>query len=217
MNVKSIKSVSKSIVFIILLMSISKMVKVPFSYTQSNVLSLYLSDFAGFFVWLVLIYHTLVNRKSITKSEKVEIVYFIVFCVYCAILTMYRFLKGNADLASLLIPRTLVMSIWMYFLIRSKILKKENMVISSNVFALVLSVFSVFLSLTTHRFSYVILQSTAIRTTILVIFYPVVLYNYLENNNVCKLFNSIVFYIATIALLFLGVASGARLNSVLIP
>lgn len=190
-----------------------KNIRVPF--TNSGLFAVYYSDLFSMIAWLILVVYFLKNYKTINKDFKRTFFLLILFGVYCLLILLFRYQNGNTDiLNSLIVPRTIFMSVWVYLLFLSNYSKMNLIDWFIILVSFCLSMISLLLVLNSSRYSYVILQSNSIRIILQIIFYPLITYVTIKKAN---LLVRGVFHLATISLLFGGFVSGSRLYALLIP
>lgn len=216
-NYKNKRVDSKITVFLILL-STTFMINIPVGFTNSGVFAIYGSDILSLVFLSYLLFDLVKNYRSYSKLEKRSIYLSLTFLIYVSIVLAIRAVNGFIDTKSLMIPRVVLTSVWFYILILRNIISVNALKEGFKYFIACISFISLILFFTTRPIAYQFMQSPAIRTSIQMFAYPVIMWSligdYKKTNRNTELF-FMVYFTATI--IIAGISSGSRINAVVIP
>ncbi len=185
------------------------------SFTNSGVFMVYASDFLAPFLYLFCFVVFLWKRKTWSRGQVVFVSLFLLFFVFAAGVSIFRFANGQNDAQSLLIPRVNFSSLWVLLYLVLFRPSSRLMLRVMKFFCFVLLVLSVPLALTNHPLAFKLLQSHSIRTLTLLALFPVHLFSvYVDKKKgEGSFFASAFLGLHLLSLIFLVTVSGSRANA----
>ena len=214
MQIKDKNKVSYLLSIVILLANCF-MVRPQVSFTNSGIISFYLSELVGICVTAFICLYFLYKWKDISKENKSIALFAVIFNVYCIIIYAIRTVTQGLELKSILIFESNMLLIGFMFLITFRILSLHILINSMTVFSCLVGLISVFLFyFTGQQIAEIILFNHATRTYLLGVLLPLTVYQYILSKNA---FSAICLYVHFATLIFCGMVSGARLNYFFIP
>lgn len=212
------KIINNEISILIILMSTTIMINIPFALTNSGVIAIYLSDVVSLFCLLYLLIDLQKYRKTYTKVHKRTIFFSLLFLIYIALVLIYRAFTGFIDTKSLMIPRVYLMSVWFYIFVIRGIISLNVLKKALRYFIFIISLATILLFFTTSPVAYKFLQSPAIRTSTLMFAYPIVVYGLISDYKLDQRKRHLILItFLTLSLVVAGISSGSRINALIIP
>lgn len=212
------KLINSNLTVFFILLSTTFMINIPVGFTNSGLLAVYGSDILSLVFLVYLLYDLIVNYRSYSKFEKRSVFLSILFLAYVFIVLVARAINGFIDTKSLMIPRVILTSAWFYILILRRIVSVDALKEGFKYFIAFISFVSICLFFTTRPIAYQFLQSPAIRTSIQMFAYPIIMWTLIQDYKKPNTKFEVLFMIYfTATLIISGISSGSRINAVVIP
>lgn len=218
MNKVKNKLINSNLTVFLILLSTTFMINIPVGFTNSGVLAVYGSDILSIVFLVYLLHDLIVNYQNYSKFEKRSVFLSVLFLAYVFIILGARAINGFIDTKSLMIPRVILTSAWFYILILRRIVSVDALKEGFKYFIAFVSFVSICLFFTTRPIAYQFLQSPAIRTSIQMFAYPIIMWTLIQDYKKTNRNSDFLFMIYfTATLIISGISSGSRINAVVIP
>lgn len=194
------------------------MVNVPVSATNSGVIAVYGSDFISVTA-LIVVVACGIRRGWQRPRFKHYVIVVTVFLVLCAVVSGVRTIGGASDLQSLLIPRANLASVWVVLAVLWLEIPAQRFLLMISGFSWLLAVVSFGIAAFAPQYNLLLWQSNSIRTILLALLMPanVLAVCVFATHKRWRVITIVSLGCHLIAVLFCGVITGSRLNSILIP